>query len=102
MSKKIVALLLAALMALGMLPAMAESAAITVTDMFGREIVLDAPATRVVAMSPSDCEIICALGCEDALVGRGMYCDYPASVLELPVVQSGMDTNVEEILALDP
>lgn len=43
-----------------------------------------------------------AIGGEDALVGRGKYCDYPESVTELPVVQSGAETNIEEILALEP
>ena len=101
MSKKLVSLFLAALMLIGCLPALADEA-ITVTDMHDREITLDAPATRVVAMQPSDCEILCAIGCEDALVGIGQYCDYPASITGLPVVQSGQETNVEEILALNP
>ena len=101
MSKKIVSLLLAALMLIGCLPALAEEA-ITVTDMHGREITLTEPVTRIVAMQPSDCEILCAIGCEDALVGIGQYCDYPASITSLPVVQSGQETNIEEILALEP
>ena len=100
MSKKIVSLFLALLMAVSMTTAMAES--ITVTDMFDREVTLTGPITRIVALEPSDCEILCALGCEDALVGRGKYCDYPASVLELPAVASGANTNLEEILALKP
>ena len=102
MSRKIVSLFLAALMMIGCLPALAGDAAITVTDMHGREITLTEPATRVVAIQPSDCEILCAIGCEDALVGIGQYCDYPASITGLPVVQSGAETNIEEILALNP
>lgn len=102
MSKKIVSLFLALLMALSLSNAMAESAGLTVTDMFGREVTLPEAATRIIAMEPSDCEILYALGCGDALVGRGMYCDYPASVLDLPAVQSGENINLEEILALNP
>lgn len=102
MFKRFVSLFLAALMALGMTAALAEAPAVTVTDMYGREIALSEPATRIVALTASDCEILCALGCEDALVGRGEYCDYPESILEVPVVQSGADTNIEEILALEP
>jgi len=102
MSKKIVSLFLALLMALSLSNAMAESAGLTVTDMFGREVTLPEAATRIIAMEPSDCEILYALGCGDALVGRGMYCDYPASVLDLPAVQSGENINLEEILALEP
>ena len=102
MSKRIAALLLALLTALCAAVAVAESASVTVTDMFGREVTLDEPATRIVALTASDCEILCALGCEEMLVGRGEYCDYPASILDVPIVQSGADTNIEEILALDP
>lgn len=80
----------------------APDTSVTITDMTGREITLDEPATRIVALSAADCEIIAALGCMDALVGRGEYCDYPAEVLEVPAVQSGSETNVEQIIALEP
>ncbi len=102
MSKKFVSLILVVLMMFGMTAAMAENAPISLIDMMGREITLTDPVTRVVAVTPADCEILCAIGCEDALVGCGQYCDYPPSVLELPVVQSGADINVEEILMLEP
>lgn len=77
-------------------------APITVTDMTGREITLEEPATKIVALTPSDCEILYALGAGDTLVGRGEYCDYPAEVAEVPSVQSGADTNIEQIIALEP
>ena len=102
MSKKLVSLFLAVLMVFSMTAVLADDAAITVTDMHGREITLTEPATRIVVMQPSDCEILCAIGCEDTIVGRGQYVDYPASVLNVPVVQSGAETNIEEILALEP
>ena len=100
MSKKIVSLVLSLLLLLNLTAATADG--ITVTDMFGREVTLTEPAARVVALEPGDCEILCALGCGDTLVGRGMYCDYPASVLDLPAVQTGGSLNVEELLALNP
>ncbi len=77
-------------------------AAISVTDMMGREITLSEPATRVVALSAADCEVLYAVGAGDLLVGRGEYCDYPAEVLNAPAVQSGMETNIEQIIALAP
>ena len=79
-----------------------ETAEVTVVDMTGREITLDEPATRVVALTASDCEIIYALGAADTLVGRGEYCDWPAEVMDVPSVQSGYDTNIEQIIALKP
>ena len=75
---------------------------VTVTDMTGREITLDEPATRVVALSAADCEVLYAVGAGDLIVGRGEYCDYPAEVLEIPAVQSGMETNIEQIIELKP
>ncbi len=40
---------------------------------------------RVVSLIASATEIVCALGCEDRLVGRSHECDYPHSVERLPV-----------------
>ena len=98
MKNRFLCLLLA--LALFAVSACAES--VTVTDMMGREIRLDAPATRVVALTAADCEILFAIGAGDALVGRGEYCDYPAEVLSVPSVESGYETNVEQIIALSP
>ena len=100
MKKLLCAALLAALLTLTAACALCNGVA--VTDMYGREIALDAPVTRVVALTAADCEILCARGGESLLVGRGQYCDYPASILDVPVVQSGAETNIEEILALAP
>lgn len=80
----------------------AESGAISFTDMKDREITLDGPATKVVALTAADCEILCALGAEDTLVGRGEYCDWPAEITEVPSVESGSETNIEQIIALAP
>lgn len=102
MSRKWVSLVLAVLMVFSMAASLAEGSSVTVTDMLGREVTLTEPATRIVVMQPSDCEILCAIGCEEMIVGRGQYVDYPASVLNVPVVQSGKETNIEEILALNP
>ena len=79
-----------------------EDSSITVTDMKGREITLEAPASRVVALTAADCEILFAIGAGETLVGRGEYCDYPAQVLEVPAVQSGFETNLEQIISLNP
>ncbi len=99
--KRLFCFLTALTLALCCLPALAEGG-VTVTDMAGREITLDAPATRIVALTASDVEILYALGAGDALVGRGEYCDYPAEALDTPSVQSGYETNLEQILALEP
>lgn len=71
-------------------------------DMTGREIKLDAPVTSIVALTAADCEILYALGAGSLLIGRGEYCDYPAEVADVPSVQSGNETNIEQIIALKP
>ena len=79
-----------------------ESTEITVTDMTDRETILDKPTEKIVALTPSDCEILYAIGAGATLVGRGGYCDYPAEVLDIPAVQSGSETNIEQIISLGP
>jgi iron complex transport system substrate-binding protein len=76
--------------------------AITVTDQTGNVVTLDGPAERVVVLTASSCEIVYALGAGDTVVGRGEYCDWPVEATEVDVVQSGADTNIEQIIALDP
>lgn len=75
---------------------------LVVTDMTGRKVSLDGPAERIVALMPADCEILYSLGAENTLVGRGEYCTYPAEIADVPAVQSGNETNIEQIIALDP
>ena len=103
-TKKLIALALALLMLAGLgTSALADDdASVTVTDMSGREITLKEPATRVVALTAADCEILYAIGAGETLVGRGEYCDYPAEVFDVPSVQSGYETNIEQIMALEP
>ena len=99
--KKLFSLLLTLRMLLSAGAGMAEEG-IAITDSTGRVAVLTEPADRVVALTASDVEILYALGAGDTLVGRGEYCDYPAEVFDLPVVASGAETSVEQILSLAP
>lgn len=75
---------------------------VQVTDMTGRTVQIEGTVERVVALTASECEILYALGTGERMVGRGEYCDYPKEASKLPVVQSGADTNMEQILALKP
>ena len=80
----------------------ASTEGIVITDMMGREVTLDGPAQKVVALTAADVEIIYAISAGDALVGRGEYCNYPPEVLDIEAVQSGSETNVEQVIALKP
>ncbi len=96
--------LMSALLALNLLCLCVSAAAdpLTVKDMTGREVTLPEAAHRIVALTASNVEILYAIGAGDMLVGRGEYCDYPEECLALPVVNSGAETNIEQILALQP
>ncbi len=72
------------------------------TDMMGRPIDVELPLGKVVVLTPSDCEILFAIGAGDMVVGRGEYCDYPAEVESIEAVQSGEETNIEQIVSLKP
>lgn len=61
-----------------------------------------APGLRIVALTAADVEILYAIGAGDMLVGRGEYCNYPPEALEIMAVQSGYETNIEQIIALEP
>jgi len=89
------------MMALSLAPAM-QAETLEFTDMADRAVKLDKAVQRIVALQPADCEVLFAIGAGDLLVGRGEYCDYPAEVLEVPSVQSGFETNYEQIIALAP
>ena len=41
---------------------------------------------RIVSLIASSTEIVCALGFEGQMVGRSHECDFPASVVSLPVL----------------
>ena len=79
-----------------------DETGITVTDMMGREVRLSAPATCVVALTAADVEILFAIGAGDALVGRGEYCNYPPEALDIQSVESGYETNIEQVIDLEP
>ncbi len=99
----IVALLLVSVMGLSCAQQGSTSTGpIVVADMLGREVKLDTPAKKVVAINAADCEILYYIGAGDTLVGRGEYCNYPEEVLNVPAVQSGSETNIEQIIALKP
>ena len=98
---RILSLFLALVIALSLTPAM-QAETLEFTDMADRAVKLDKAVQRIVALQPADCEVLFAIGAGDLLVGRGEYCDYPAEVLEVPSVQSGFETNYEQIIALAP
>lgn len=81
-------------------PAAAEK--ITVTDFKGREITLDKVPHRIVSLSPSNTEILFALGAGDRVVGVTSYCDYPEEAKSIEKVGSFEGPNLELIKKVQP
>ena len=78
----------------------APAGALTYRDMTGREVVMAAPALRIVSLVPSVTELIYALGGEARLVGRTDFCDYPPAARAKPSVGGMVSPNLEAIVAL--
>jgi iron complex transport system substrate-binding protein len=76
--------------------------AITVEDFLGRQVRLDAPATRIVALAPHIVENIFSAGAGDKLVGVVSYSNYPSMATAISEVGSFNAFSLEKILALQP
>ncbi len=79
-----------------------------VVDGFGRNVTIDRLPTKIVSLSPSNTEVLFAVGAGSRVVGVTRYCDYPPEVLgrvgdgSLVVVGGFVDPNVEVIVSLEP
>lgn len=74
----------------------------TVTDDYGRTVVVPAAPQRVVSLSPAVTEIMFALGAGDLLVGRTDFCVYPDAAGDIPSIGGISNLNVERILSMQP
>jgi iron complex transport system substrate-binding protein len=76
--------------------------AVTVTDLKGREVTV-ASAQRIVSLTPSNTEILFALGLGDRVVGVDAYSNYPAdATASLPKCGDYAGPNAEMIVSLQP
>ncbi|MFT5082142.1 MAG: iron complex transport system substrate-binding protein [Lentisphaeria bacterium] len=73
-----------------------------VSDYLGRELVLQKPAERVIALAPHIVENMYAAGAGDTLVGVVDYSDFPEQARLLPKVGIISAFSVETIVALKP
>ncbi|MGI4728722.1 MAG: cobalamin-binding protein [Janthinobacterium lividum] len=56
---------------------------------------------RIISLLAAGTEIVCELGLEEQLVGRSHECDYPKSILHLPVCSSAMLDPTANSLEID-
>ncbi|BBB47800.1 ABC transporter substrate-binding protein [Pelolinea submarina] len=78
--------------------------AVDIIDSVSREVVIDAPAARIVSLAPSITESLYAIGAGDLLVGRTEFCDYPEEASALPAIGgfSSSSISIEAITDLEP
>ncbi|OPY54627.1 MAG: Cobalamin-binding protein precursor [Methanosaeta sp. PtaU1.Bin112] len=80
----------------------------TIVDDPGKSVSLAQIPQRIISLSPSNTEILFALGLGDNVVGATKYCDYPPLVNELKeskkieVVGGYVDPDIEMVLSLHP
>ena len=65
-------------------------------------VLLLAVAQRIISLSPSVTEILYGIGAFDHVVAVSSYCEYPPEVEGLPRVGGWTDTNLEQVVALQP
>lgn len=112
--KKILALVLTLVLMVAMTacqtqqttPAPAEQPAaetkIEITDLKGRQITLDKVPERIVSLSPSNTEILFAVGAGSKVVGVTSYCNFPEEALAVEKVGTFEGPNLELIQKVKP
>jgi iron complex transport system substrate-binding protein len=89
-------------MLLALLACAGAQAQVRVTDDYGREVRLAAPAQRVVSLAPHLTELMYAAGAGAKLAGAIEYSDYPPAAKALPRVGSEAAIDLEALVALAP
>jgi iron complex transport system substrate-binding protein len=79
-----------------------QAQALQLVDDRGVAVTLSRSPQRIVSLLPSLTESLCAMDQCQRLVGRDRYSNYPALVQQLPALGSGLDPNIEGIVALKP
>ena len=79
-----------------------RAASVSIVDDRGVRVELVQPIRRVVTLSPSLTETVCALGACARLVGTDRFSQWPPTVRSLPKLGGLEDTQVERIVSLRP
>ncbi|MDD1762553.1 MAG: ABC transporter substrate-binding protein [Methanothrix sp.] len=85
-----------------------EVTSVSLTDDMGRMVTVSEAPARIISLSPSNTEILFALGLQDRVIGVTKYCNYPPEIEELKksgkIVEIGgyKDPDIEKIISLNP
>jgi iron complex transport system substrate-binding protein len=75
---------------------------LTIQDDLGRKVKITKKPARIVSLSPSNTEILFALGLDKQIVGVTKYCNYPFEALKKPKVGGFADPSLELIVNAKP
>jgi len=73
-----------------------------VTDDFGRNVTLQGYSERIISLSPTNTEILFAIGAGDRVIGATDYCNYPAEAKEITRVGGVSTVSIEKVVASEP
>lgn len=76
--------------------------ALTFTDDAGTTITLNTTPERIVSLSPSNTEILAAIGLREKIVGVTDVCDYPPEVKDIPRIGGYSAISIEKVAAARP
>jgi iron complex transport system substrate-binding protein len=71
---------------------------LNVTDQMDRQVRIEKIPERIVSLSPSNTEIVYALGLEENLVGVTEFCDYPEAAKDKPKVGGFSTVDIEKVV----
>lgn len=85
-------------------PTVVPAFPMTITDGAKRKVTLDSVPARIISLTPSNTEILFAVGAGDLVVGVTQYCDFPAKAKELTKIGgfSAKSISIETIVSLKP
>jgi len=75
---------------------------VTIHDDLGRRVSIAREPQRIVSLSPSNTEILYALGLESRIKGVTTYCNYPEVARQCEKIGGFSDPNLEMIIAVEP
>jgi iron complex transport system substrate-binding protein len=73
-----------------------------IVDGLGRSITIEKIPQRIVSLSPSNTEILFALGLDDKVVGVTEYCNYPQAAETKPKIGGFSSIDIEKVVSLEP
>ena len=83
-------------------PPRVEERSLTITDDLGRDVTIPKDLNRIISLSPSNTEILFALGLGDNVVGVTRYCNYPPEAQEREEIGGFVTVNIEKVVSLRP